>query len=263
MFCCLSRSCIFLVTFPLFFGENFTADSHSMKNYRHKRFTEIDICYETNNSLEFVNQCPDTEILFQERSRRKNCESYPQCIGEPLVYHCVRFREELVEVCAPRGLITGFCCALFEEGLGRVVEDYFHPCLGCPFVYQSDDASKYSKCVESKRKTPTLCRYERHTTLADKSNSIGTSKAWNSQRSSFAEEYHPVKLYETPVTISFAVNEGEDIQQKRKLRRGHFAFIAFSTIVLLVFIIWLSVLIRKRYRKYVTQCSSSPTENWI
>nr|XP_034316588.1 uncharacterized protein LOC117686037 isoform X3 [Crassostrea gigas] len=227
MFCCLSRSCIFLVTFPLFFGENFTADSHSMKNYRHKRFTEIDICYETNNSLEFVNQCPDTEILFQERSRRKNCESYPQCIGEPLVYHCVRFREELVEVCAPRGLITD------------------------------------SKCVESKRKTPTLGRYERHTTLADKSNSIGTSKAWNSQRSSFAEEYHPVKLYETPVTISFAINGGEDIQQKRKLRRGHFAFIAFSTIVLLVFIIWLSVLIKKRYRKYVTQCSSSPTENWI
>lgn len=72
-----------------------------------------------------------------------------------------------------------------------------------------------SKCVESKRKTPTLGRYERHTTLADKSNSIGTSKAWNSQRSSFAEEYHPVKLYETPVTISFVVNEGEDIQQKR------------------------------------------------
>lgn len=30
----------------------------------------------------------------------------------------------------------------------------------------------------------------------------------------------------------------------RKLRGGHFAFIAFSTIVLLVFIIWLSVLIK-------------------
>lgn len=80
--------------------------------------TQIDICYETNNSLEFVNQCPDTEILFQERSRRNNCESYPRCTGEPLVYHCVRFREELVEVCAPRGLITGKCylklCVFFN-----------------------------------------------------------------------------------------------------------------------------------------------------
>lgn len=39
--------------------------------------------------------------------RRKNYESLPQCTGEPLVYQCVRFREELVVVCTPRGLITG------------------------------------------------------------------------------------------------------------------------------------------------------------
>lgn len=69
--------------------------------------TQIDICSETNNTLGFVSQCPKNDSLFQERSRRKNCKTLPQCIGEPLVYHCVRFREELVEVCAPRGLITG------------------------------------------------------------------------------------------------------------------------------------------------------------
>lgn len=54
-----------------------------------------------------MSQCPKNDSLFQERSRRKNCKTLPQCTGEPLVYHCVRFREELVEVCAPRGLITG------------------------------------------------------------------------------------------------------------------------------------------------------------
>lgn len=54
-----------------------------------------------------MSQCPENDSLFQERSRRKNCKTLPQCTGEPLVYHCVRFREELVEVCAPRGLITG------------------------------------------------------------------------------------------------------------------------------------------------------------
>lgn len=53
-----------------------------------------------------MSQCPKNDSLFQERSRRKNCKTLPQCTGEPLVYHCVRFREELVEVCAPRGLIT-------------------------------------------------------------------------------------------------------------------------------------------------------------
>lgn len=166
-----------------------------------------------------MNQCPDTDILFQERSRRKNCENYPQCTGEPLVYHCVRFREELVEVCAPRGLITGFCCALFDEGLGRVVEDYFHPCSGCPFVYQSDDASTYSNCVESKRETSTLGRYKKHTTIAEESNSIDTSKALNSQRSSFAGVYHHAKLYETPATISFTVRKEKKLSEKGILEK--------------------------------------------
>lgn len=31
--------------------------------------------------------------------------------------------------------IIGFCCVLFDEGVGRVVEDYFNFCLDCFFVY--------------------------------------------------------------------------------------------------------------------------------
>lgn len=254
-----SCSCICLLNFSLLFWGNFTAESLGMNDNRYKRFTEIDICYETNNTLGFVSQCPKNDSLFQERSRRKNCKTLPQCTGEPLVYHCVRFREELVEVCAPRGLITGFCCALFDEGVGRVVEDYFNPCSDCPFVYQSDDVSKYSKCVGKKKDTSTPGRYKKYTAIADKNNSFETSKVLISQRSSFAMVNHPVMLYETPATKSFTVMEGKDIQQKGKLREGHFVSISFATLVLLVFIIWLSV----RYRKHVTQCSSSSTEDWI
>uniref|UniRef100_A0A8W8JLY6 Uncharacterized protein n=1 Tax=Magallana gigas TaxID=29159 RepID=A0A8W8JLY6_MAGGI len=147
-----------------------------MNDNRHKRFTEIDICYETNNTLGFVSQCPKNDSLFQERSRRKNCKTLPQCTGEPLVYHCVRFREELVEVCTPRGLITGFCCALFDEGVGRVVEDYFNPCSDCPFVYQSDDVSKYSKCVGKKKDTSTPGRYKKYTAIADEKHSFETKE---------------------------------------------------------------------------------------
>lgn len=262
MSCSQSHSCTFIVTFSLLFLGKYAVESIDMDNNRQKRFTEEDICFETNNTLEFVNQCPDSDVLFQERSRRKNCKSYPQCTGEPLVYHCVRFREELVEVCAPRGLITGFCCALFDEGVGRVVEDYFHLCSDCPFVYQSDYASKYSNCVGSIKETSTAGRYKKHTTIVGENNFIAKSTTLTSQRSGFSGVYHPVMLYETPATISFTVKERNDIKQKRKLREGHFAFIAFTTIVLLVFIIWLSVFIGKRNWKHVAQCSPSK-ENWI
>lgn len=36
----------------------------------------------------------------------------------------------------------GKCCALYDEGLGRVVEDYSKPCSDCSYRYQSDDVVK-------------------------------------------------------------------------------------------------------------------------
>lgn len=35
-------------------------------------------------------------------------------------------------------LVVGECCALYDEGLGRVIEDYNRPCSDCPFQYLSD-----------------------------------------------------------------------------------------------------------------------------
>lgn len=35
------------------------------------------------------------------------CDTYSPCKEDPLVYHCVRYEDRLVEVCAPSGLITG------------------------------------------------------------------------------------------------------------------------------------------------------------
>lgn len=54
-----------------------------------------------------MNSCPKSKIDYQKRSQNMSCESYPLCLGEPLVYHCVILEEELVEVCAPRNQITG------------------------------------------------------------------------------------------------------------------------------------------------------------
>lgn len=115
--------------------------------YRNKRFTKVDMCHETSKTLKMVGQCPINATIFQERSLQKMCHLYPSCSGMPLVYHCVNYKDGLAEVCAPRDQITGFCCALYDEGVGRVVEDYNRPCSNCSFRYSSDNIVKYPQCV--------------------------------------------------------------------------------------------------------------------
>lgn len=68
---------------------------------------QSDICHGTFATLESVENCPRNETDIEGRSRKKKCGTYSQCKEEPLVYHCVRYEDGLVEVCAPRGLITG------------------------------------------------------------------------------------------------------------------------------------------------------------
>lgn len=134
----LSPQCLILISFACGFAT-----------HRHKRFTKGDICHETHKTLEFVTMCPDTEQFKLKQSQKKQCDSFPACNGELLVYHCVRYRERLAEVCAPRRVITGKCCALYDDGLGRVVADYSRPCSECSFKYQSDDALNYTKCLKT------------------------------------------------------------------------------------------------------------------
>lgn len=38
--------------------------------------------------------------------------------------------------------ILGHCCTQFDEGVGRVIEDYSTSCYECPFKYHSNDSSK-------------------------------------------------------------------------------------------------------------------------
>uniref|UniRef100_K1QDB1 Uncharacterized protein n=1 Tax=Magallana gigas TaxID=29159 RepID=K1QDB1_MAGGI len=63
------------------------------------------------------------------------------------------YKEGLAEVCAPRDQITGFCCALYDEGVGRVVEDYTRPCSNCSFRYPSDNIVKYPQCIAPPKTT--------------------------------------------------------------------------------------------------------------
>lgn len=100
-----------------------------------------------------VRTCPQSEAEIQEKARMMTCDSYPECNGKKLVYHCIRFKTDLVEVCAPNLRIVceykSGCCAVFEEGLGRVIVDPNNHCQDCPWHYYSNETSKYSTCVQT------------------------------------------------------------------------------------------------------------------
>lgn len=72
--------------------------------HRQRRLSVNDKCDGVQATLENVFTCPENNDILLERSSRKKCESFPQCQKEPLVYHCVRFEEELVEVTTARYL---------------------------------------------------------------------------------------------------------------------------------------------------------------
>ena len=65
------------------------------------------ICPISGTTLEEVDSCPKNNVTIRERSERKNCEKFKPCQGHPLLYHCVRHENNLVEVCAPEETITG------------------------------------------------------------------------------------------------------------------------------------------------------------
>lgn len=66
-----------------------------------------EICSGTRGTLKKVNTCPEDYLTFLDKNKRMNCSSFPQCKGQGLFYHCVKFEDGLAEVCAPRSVITG------------------------------------------------------------------------------------------------------------------------------------------------------------
>lgn len=87
------------------------------------QLSQEEVCHEANATLVTVQSCPENDIIYQERSKRKMCESYPKCLGEPLVYHCVKAKESLVEVCAPNGPIVGLSACL---SIDRIYLSIYH-----------------------------------------------------------------------------------------------------------------------------------------
>lgn len=112
-------------------------------------------CIDANETIRYVATCPEnkTSDSFIERSYIKNCSHHQSCNDKQLYYHCVRYKQKLVEVCSERTQISGKCCTIFEEGLGRVAEDNTKACHKCDFHYFSDEP--VPECVKPAMITPT------------------------------------------------------------------------------------------------------------
>lgn len=121
--------------------------SKTLNDSRQKRYTEDDICHESQTTVKKVDVCPENNETLNKRSIEKNCSRYQTCSEHHLVYHCIMNGGGLVEVCAPRSLITGRVCPYYDNALGRVIEDTRKRCTKCPFQYQSDEYLKNSECV--------------------------------------------------------------------------------------------------------------------
>lgn len=137
--------CIFALYFLMLFLN--LQDVRTMNVRRLRIITKEDVCKETNKTIKVLKSLPENYTVSREQMQKNVCDNLPKCNGEQLIYHCVRHKAYLVEVCAPRRLITGSYCPVFDNGIGRVIEDFSRPCSECPFKYQSADALKYSSCM--------------------------------------------------------------------------------------------------------------------
>ncbi|XP_062570658.1 uncharacterized protein LOC134232687 [Saccostrea cucullata] len=114
-----------------------------------KRFTPDDVCTETFKTINPVNECPTDEESIKRRSSEFNCKDVrDSCTSEDLVYHCVHSGRKILEVCSPRHYVTGKYCVQFDNGVGRVIEDFSVPCPECPFQHYSNESITYATCLK-------------------------------------------------------------------------------------------------------------------
>nr|XP_022289225.1 uncharacterized protein LOC111101163 isoform X2 [Crassostrea virginica] len=139
-----------------------------------KEKRSYEVCSNTISTLKTnVKNCPNGREEQLERSRNAQCNI--TCHGQPCVYHCVQSVEGIVEVCAPVETLIGRHCPIYDEGIGRVREDFLTVCTKCPFVSYSNDPlnseCRVSNCTKNARlsKRAAKCRESSPTTTESSS----------------------------------------------------------------------------------------------
>lgn len=121
-----------------------------------------DSCQVSKETVDIVDDCPDTMEKWTEAAARKNCEAYARRCDEPdrFVYHCVinAFINQTLEVCAYKRFIVSGFCAEYNFGGNLIQQNFRTNCSKftqnpCPSSYPSTDAYKYPGCYEMTKKT--------------------------------------------------------------------------------------------------------------
>lgn len=101
------------------------------------------------DQVEQVDSCPQTAVEWKEAAARKSCKNILQNCSS-LEYHCVinAWKNETIEVCAPKVLIVGKVCAEFNFGGNRIQRNHNATCKKCPKAYHSSNAFMYKECYE-------------------------------------------------------------------------------------------------------------------
>lgn len=112
----------FIILFDKYFYSVSKAQYHKIFNKYHliAFYQQGDTCLESKKTLKKVSTCPTNKKAFEERSEKKNCNMNSTCAGKSLVYHCVMSKGMLIEVCAPRALITGIWIAIVHTGIFNI-----------------------------------------------------------------------------------------------------------------------------------------------
>lgn len=123
-----------------------------------------DSCSVSRSTVQFVDDCPDTEEKWRDAAVRKNCSAHASQCDEPqrLVYHCVinAYVNQTLEVCAySRIILLGYCTEyslggnIIQQSLVANCTQFTNP---CPLGYQSTDAFKYPGCYGLTKKTTSV-----------------------------------------------------------------------------------------------------------
>lgn len=141
-------------------------------------------CQKDINDVKIVTSCPKSKEEWDIAAFNKNCSKLAAVAKtknctikeKQPEYHCVfnSLRNKLLEVCADKRIIFGYCTEFNEFG-GVIQNHYPVPCEKCNGSYNSSDAYKYPGCYE-------LVKQTKNSTDLD----LGNAELGNETRFSFS-----------------------------------------------------------------------------
>lgn len=114
-----------------------------------KVYVNSSACYESAETATKVKSCPQDHEEWTKAAVKKGCGEISHTCSS-FEYHCVinAWRNETIEVCAPKWIVHGYVCAEYSKGGKRIQGNKNAACKHCPSYYPSDESFKYQECYE-------------------------------------------------------------------------------------------------------------------